>query len=47
MFGCRSVPRAFIDPLAAMKVQEGIAAYMDRHGVSDMADLVGAVRREG
>ena len=37
----------FVDPLASMKVREGIAAYMDRHGVTDMTELIGAVRIEG
>ena len=34
----------FVDPLSALKVKEGIAAYMDRHGVTDLSELVGAVR---
>ena len=34
----------FVDPLAAVKVQQGIAAYMEHNGVSDMAELVGAVK---
>ena len=34
----------FVDPLSAMKVKEGIASYMDRHGVTDVAELIGAVR---
>lgn len=36
----------FVDPLAAMKVREGIATYMDEHGVTDVAELIGAVRIE-
>ncbi|MBW3594103.1 MAG: dihydroorotate dehydrogenase [Actinobacteria bacterium] len=34
----------FVDPLTPMKVKEGIALYMDRHGVTDLADLIGAVK---
>ena len=35
----------FADPAAAVKVAEGIEAYMDRYGVKDIRDLIGAVDR--
>ena len=34
----------FMDPAASLKVIEGIEAYMDRHGVEDIRELIGAVR---
>ncbi|MBQ5950815.1 MAG: dihydroorotate dehydrogenase [Lachnospiraceae bacterium] len=34
----------FADPMAAVKVIDGIRAYMERHGVSDVNDLIGAAR---
>ena len=36
----------FVDPLAAVKVQQGIAAYMEQNGVTDMSELIGAVKVE-
>ena len=37
----------FVDPRAALDVTAGIAKYMERHGVTNVADLVGAVKLEG
>lgn len=37
----------FVDPRTAMNVQEGIARYMDRHGVTELAELIGAVKVDG
>jgi dihydroorotate dehydrogenase (NAD+) catalytic subunit len=37
----------FVNPRASLEVAAGIKAYMERHGVTDMADLVGAVKLEG
>ena len=34
----------FYNPLAVARVAEGIKAYMDRNGVKDISELVGAVR---
>ncbi len=34
----------FVDPRSAIAIEQGIAGYMDRHGVTVMAELVGAVR---
>lgn len=34
----------FVDPLSSMKIKEGIASYMDRHGVTELAELIGSVR---
>ncbi|MFQ5678420.1 MAG: dihydroorotate dehydrogenase [Gemmatimonadota bacterium] len=34
---------SFVDPLAAVKVQFGISAYLERHGLSGVGELVGAV----
>ena len=34
----------FHDPCATVKVIGGIQAYMDRYGVKDIKELVGAVR---
>ena len=33
----------FNDPRAAIRVIEGIEDYMQRHGISDIRELVGAV----
>lgn len=32
------------DPLAAIKVLEGLTAYLEKHGIADVNELVGAVR---
>lgn len=37
----------FIDPRASMEVVSGISAYMQRHGVESIGDLVGQVKLEG
>jgi dihydroorotate dehydrogenase (NAD+) catalytic subunit len=37
----------FVNPRSSLEVAEGIEAYMKRHGVTDLADLVGAVKLEG
>jgi dihydroorotate dehydrogenase (NAD+) catalytic subunit len=37
----------FIDPRASMEVTSGIAAYMERHGVESVGELVGGVKLEG
>ncbi|HWC14396.1 MAG TPA: dihydroorotate dehydrogenase [Actinomycetota bacterium] len=37
----------FVNPRSALDVAEGIARYMERHGVSDLSELVGAVKLEG
>lgn len=34
----------FVDPLAPLKVIEGIEAYLERHGITDVNDIVGALR---
>jgi dihydroorotate dehydrogenase (NAD+) catalytic subunit len=34
----------FVDPLSSLKVADGIAEYMERHGVSDVSELVGALK---
>lgn len=34
----------FVDPLAPLKIIDGIEDYMARHGVSDICQLVGALR---
>jgi dihydroorotate dehydrogenase (NAD+) catalytic subunit len=34
----------FTDPAATVKIAEGIEAYMKKHGVADIRELVGAVR---
>jgi hypothetical protein len=36
-----------VNPRSSIEVTEGIKAYMDRHGVKDLAELVGAVKIEG
>jgi dihydroorotate dehydrogenase (NAD+) catalytic subunit len=33
----------FTDPYATIKILEGIEAYMDRYGVEDIHELIGAV----
>lgn len=37
----------FVDPTSSMKVIEGIGAYMERHGIAGVAELIGAVKLEG
>ncbi len=37
----------FVEPRAAIEISKGIAAYMERHGVARVEDLVGAVKLEG
>ena len=37
----------FVDPLSSMAVKEGIASFMDDHGVEHVAELIGAVKVEG
>jgi dihydroorotate dehydrogenase (NAD+) catalytic subunit len=37
----------FIDPRASIEVTSGIAAYMERHGVASVGELVGGVKLEG
>jgi dihydroorotate dehydrogenase (NAD+) catalytic subunit len=37
----------FVNPRTALDVAAGIEEYMERHGVDDLADLVGAVKLEG
>ncbi len=34
----------FVDPRAVLSIQDGIARYMDRHDVTDLAELIGAVK---
>ena len=34
----------FIDPAITVKIIDGIENYMDRHGVSSISDLVGALK---
>ncbi len=34
---------SFVDPQASVTVHDGICAYLDRHGVEKLADLVGAL----
>lgn len=36
----------FVNPRTSIEVAEGIKAYMERHGVSDVSELVGAVKVE-
>jgi dihydroorotate dehydrogenase (NAD+) catalytic subunit len=36
----------FIDPTVSVKIAEGIEAYMERHKVTSVTDLVGALRTE-
>ena len=37
----------FVNPRTAIEVDEGITAYMTRHKITDIAELVGAVKIEG
>ena len=37
----------FVNPRASLDVVDGIAAYMKRHGVAQVSELVGAVKLEG
>jgi dihydroorotate dehydrogenase (NAD+) catalytic subunit len=34
----------FIDPAISEKILDGIEEYMDRHGISDIRDLIGALK---
>jgi dihydroorotate dehydrogenase (NAD+) catalytic subunit len=36
----------FIDPTISVKIADGIEAYMERHKVKSVSDLVGALRTE-
>jgi dihydroorotate dehydrogenase (NAD+) catalytic subunit len=36
----------FIDPLAPVKIIDGIREYLERHGENDINDIIGTVRRE-
>ncbi|MCX6269249.1 MAG: dihydroorotate dehydrogenase [Bacteroidetes bacterium] len=36
----------FIDPAVSIKIVDGIEAYMDRHKINTVADMVGALRTE-
>jgi len=38
---------SFVDPLTAIKVKEGIATYMDRHGITHLSEIIGAVKVTG
>jgi dihydroorotate dehydrogenase (NAD+) catalytic subunit len=33
----------FIDPQISLKIVDGIKAYMERHGIDDIKDLIGAM----
>jgi dihydroorotate dehydrogenase (NAD+) catalytic subunit len=35
----------FVDPYAALKVIDGINAYLDRHGCAQVSEIVGALKR--
>ena len=37
----------FVNPRASLDVLEGIASYMQRHGIGELKELVGAVKLEG
>ena len=37
----------FVNPRSSVDISEGIHSYMERHGVTDLAELVGAVKLEG
>ncbi len=37
----------FVDPTTSLKVIEGIAAYLDEHGIADISALVGSVEING
>ena len=34
----------FVNPYATLEVIDGIAAYMERHGIQDINDLIGCVK---
>ena len=34
----------FVDPMASIRVLEGIEAYLDRHGIASVSELVGALQ---
>ena len=34
----------FVDPYAALKVIDGINAYLDRHGIASVSEIIGALR---
>jgi len=38
---------SFVDPDAAIRVHEGIAEYLERHGHPSLTELVGALEDEG
>ena len=33
-----------VDPYAPIKIRDGIAAYMERHGIADVNELIGCVK---
>ncbi len=35
----------FVDPAAPIRIAEGISAYLDRHGLSHVSELIGQLRR--
>jgi dihydroorotate dehydrogenase (NAD+) catalytic subunit len=37
----------FVNPLAALDVAAGINAYLDRHGIEHVGELVGSLKLEG
>jgi dihydroorotate dehydrogenase (NAD+) catalytic subunit len=37
----------FVNPLAALEITAGINAYMDRHGIEHVGELVGSLKLEG
>jgi dihydroorotate dehydrogenase (NAD+) catalytic subunit len=37
----------FVNPLAALEVAAGIGAYLDRHGIEHVGELVGSLKLEG
>jgi dihydroorotate dehydrogenase (NAD+) catalytic subunit len=46
MCGARAVEIGtanFIDPAVTLKVRDGISEWLDRHGVADVNDIVGAI----
>jgi dihydroorotate dehydrogenase (NAD+) catalytic subunit len=36
----------FVDPRATVHVTEGIAAYMERHRIASVSELVGALKED-
>jgi dihydroorotate dehydrogenase (NAD+) catalytic subunit len=36
---------SFVDPQAPLKVLEGIEQFMEREGIDNLTDLIGAARR--